>query len=289
MRIAITHTRIRPEERLLIDAFEGRGVTPEVIDVRRIVWDLDELQGWGRFDLVLDRSHSLTASRALGRILAALGVRVINSVEAIETCGDKLATSAALAAAGLPQPRTAVALDSESALDAVERIGYPAVIKPTVGSWGRLLARVNDRDAVEAIVEHRLSLGSAQQRVLYVQEHIDKPGRDLRVFVIGHSTIAAIARSSDHWVTNTARNASASGVEVSSEIAELSTRATEAVGADVAAVDLLECPRRGLLLNEVNHSMEFRNSIETTGVDIPGLVADYALGVAAGEREGAAV
>jgi [lysine-biosynthesis-protein LysW]--L-2-aminoadipate ligase len=284
------HSRVRVEERLLLDALEalgGPGVGVEMIDVRSVVVDLEDGAWWRSFDVLLDRSIGWNDSLALLHVLEGFGVRCVNPARAVETCGDKLRTSVALVGAGLPIPRTMIALGSESALDAVGRVGYPAVLKPPVGSWGRLVSRVNDRDAAEAVIEHRETLGSAAQRVHYIQEHVDKPGRDLRVFVGGGTPIAAIARHSAHWVTNTALGGRAEGIEVTPEIARLCEAAAGAVGADVCAIDLLECPRRGLLVNEVNHSMEFRNSIEATGVDIPRRVAELVLAI--GERAGEGV
>lgn len=289
MRIALTYTRLRVEERLLLDAFESIGVEVVPVDLRDAVFDLESPGDWAGFDLVVERSVSLTCSLTSVRILEGHGIRCMNPGRSIEICSDKLMTSIALAQAGVAQPRVLVGTSAESGLAAVEGIGYPAVLKPTVGSWGRLVARVNDRDAAEAVIEHRDTLGSVGQGVFYVQEHIDKPGRDIRVFVVGGDPIAAIARASAHWVTNTARGARASGLEISNELGGLCRRAAAAVGADVVAVDVLECPHRGLLINELNHSMEFRNSIETTGVDIPGHVARHAVSIAETARAAGAV
>ncbi|TVQ61781.1 MAG: lysine biosynthesis protein LysX [Phycisphaerales bacterium] len=288
MRLAMTFTRLRTEERLLLDAFESLGVRVEPIDLRRVVFDPSSLGEWSRYDAVIDRSVSLTGGLTAVRILEGLGVRCINTAEAIETCADKLRTTIALLRAGVPTPGVRVAIGPESGLEAIESIGYPGVLKPTVGSWGRLVARVNDRDAAEALLEHRDTLGSAQQSVVYAQEHIDKPGRDLRVFVVGGEAIAAIVRTSAHWVTNTARGATAAGLELTDELRELCIRAVAATGADVAAVDVLECPIRGPLVNEINHSMEFRNSITTTGVDIPALVARHSVRIAEASADRAA-
>lgn len=282
MRIALLHSRIRVEERLLIEAFEARGVDVRPIDLRDVVFDLADPAPWREFDVVLDRSLSLTSSLAAVRILEGFGVRCVNPAAAIDTCADKLSTSLALVRAGVPTPRVTVGLSEEAAQRAVEALGYPAVIKPTLGSWGRLVARVNDRDSAEALIEHRFTLGGVHHHVLYAQEHIDKPGSDVRVFVVGGRAIAAIRRHSAHWVTNTARGAKAEGLAVSPELADLCERAVGAVGADIAAVDVLECPRRGAMVNEINHSMEFRNSIDTTGVDIPGLMVEHVLGIASG-------
>lgn len=294
MRIALIYTRLRVEERMLLDAFEelGSAVTVEPVDVRTESFDLADPGKWSNYDLVLDRCVSLRASTTVTRVLERFGIRSINRADTIEIASDKLRTSLALEAAGIPTPRTIVAVEESGALRAVEQIGYPAVLKPTVGSWGRLLARVNDRDAAEAVIEHRATLGSSQQQVHYIQEHVDKPGADYRVFVVGGEPVAAIARHSEHWVTNTARGATAKGVEVTDVLGDLSRRAAEAVGGDVVAVDLFESPEsapggRRMLVNEVNHSMEFRNSVDTTGVNIPLLVAKHAAAVAEESQQGA--
>tara|TARA_E500000318_G_scaffold8683_3_gene8063 strand:- start:58475 stop:59443 length:969 start_codon:yes stop_codon:yes gene_type:complete len=280
MRIAMTYTRLRVEERMLIDAFEDLGADVTPIDLRTVVFNPTSLGEWAQYDAVFDRSLSLTNTLTSIRILESLGVRCINPLHAIETCADKLATTLAFIRAGVPTPEVRVAVDSDSGLDAIEQLGYPCVLKPTVGSWGRLVSRINDRDAAESILEHREVLGSVNHSVVYAQEHINKPDRDIRVFVVGGNAIAAIERRSEHWLTNTARGAVAAGMEVTPELADLSTRAVASVGADIAAVDLLECPSRGLLVNEINHSMEFRNSTTTTGVDIHRVVAQHTLDIA---------
>jgi [lysine-biosynthesis-protein LysW]--L-2-aminoadipate ligase len=171
-----------------------------------------------------------------------------------------------------------VAFTSESALQAIEELGYPVVLKPVVGSWGRLLARINDRDAAEAVLEHKETLGSYQHSIFYIQEYIAKPGRDIRAFVVGDHTICAIYRASGHWITNTAKGGQASNCPVTPKLDALCHRAAQAVGGGVLAIDVLEDPDRGFLVNEVNHTMEFRNSIHTTGVDIPAVVARYVVG-----------
>jgi [lysine-biosynthesis-protein LysW]--L-2-aminoadipate ligase len=214
------------------------------------------------------------------RLLESSGLTTVNSYHTAATCADKVLTDAALRTARVPQPRARVAFTPEAALEAIAELGYPAVLKPVVGSWGRLLARVNDRDAAEALLEHKETLGSYQHSIFYVQEYIAKPGRDIRAFVIGDETVGAIYRNAAHWITNTARGGQATRCPVTPEIDDLCRRAARAVSGAagaVVAIDLLEDPDRGLLVNEVNHTMEFRNSIEPTGVDIPARVVEYVL------------
>lgn len=155
-------------------------------------------------------------------------------------------------------------------------MGYPVVLKPAIGSWGRLMARVNDRDSAEAILEHKDTLGGIQHSLFYIQEYIEKPGRDIRAFVVGGETICAIERHSDHWITNTSRGGNAGTYPVTAELDNLCRRTSEAIGGGIQAVDVFESDR-GLLVNEVNYTMEFRNSIEPTGVNIPEKIIDYVL------------
>lgn len=288
MRIALLTSRIRVEERLLTEALEARGIDYELIDVRSAIFDIHDPAPWRRFDAALERCISQTQAVTAVRILESFGVPCVNPSQTIETCGDKLTTSLRLAAAGVATPRVKIALEPESALEAIEEMGYPAVLKPTVGSWGRLLARVNDRDAAEAIVEHKATLGSVQHSVFYVQEHVNKPGRDIRVFVVGNEAIAAIARESEHWITNTARGGTATNFEITPEVEGLCLRAAAAIGGNngsgaVLAIDLLETDDGRILVSEVNHTMEFRNSIAPTGVDIPGRIIGHVLDIARGD------
>lgn len=282
MRIAILHSRIRVEERLLTDAFQARGIDFDLIDLRQVVFDIHDAASWREYDAVLERCISQTQALAAVRCLERFGVPCVNPASVIDTCGDKLTTSLRLAQAGVATPRVRIALGGEAALQAVEQMGYPCVLKPAVGSWGRLLARVHDRDAAEAVIEHKETLGGPQHGVFYVQEYVDKPGRDLRVFMVGDEPIAGIVRESAHWITNTARGGKAAKFEVPDGMANLCRAAAKAVGGGVLAIDLLETRDGGVLVSEVNHTMEFRNSIEPTGVDIPGRIVDHVVSVARG-------
>jgi len=275
-RIAVIYDRLRPEEKMLFDAFERQGVPFEKLYAPQLVCDFSALSKLPQYDVVLERCVSQTRGLAVSRIFSALGARVLNAPEVIEVCGDKLATNAALARAGVKTPRTGVAFDTESALGLAQSFGYPVVLKPTVGSWGRMVSKLNDPDALSAVLEHKETLGGPQHKVFYLQEFVQKPGRDIRAFVVGGEVVAAIYRTSEHWVTNTARGAVASNCPLYDELAQTALAAAQAVGGGVVAVDLLES-ERGLLVNEVNHTMEFRNSVSTTGVDIPVKVVEYAL------------
>jgi len=283
MKVGILLSRIRVEEKWLIEALEKRGAAYDRIDDREVAFDLQDPAPWESYGAVLERSLSFSRGLYATQVLNSWGVPTINMAHVAMTCGDKLSTSAALARAGVPQPHVKVAFTPEAALEAIEAFGYPVVLKPVVGSWGRLLSKINDRDAAEAILEHKDTLGSYQHSVFYIQEYISKPGRDIRAFVIGEETVCAIYRNSPHWITNTARGGKGEVCPVTADLAELCQAAARAVGGGVLAIDVLEDPHRGLLVNEVNHTMEFHTTVPTTGVDIPGIMVDYTLAVARGD------
>jgi len=277
-RLAILTSRIRVEEKLLIDALKDRAIAFDIIDDGELLLDLSHPdERWRAYDAVLCRSMSQSRGLAVLHVLENWGVRVYNSATVTAICNDKLLTTLALLRAGIPTPRTLLAFDPQETIRGIEMLGYPVVLKPITGSWGRLLARINDRDAAEAVLEHQETLGSYQHHVHYVQEHIAKPQRDIRAFVVGSRTICAIYRTSEHWVTNTARGAVASNCPVTPELNRLCVRAAQAVGGGILAIDVLEDPQRGLLINEINATMEFRNSIAPTGVDIPNEMLEYVL------------
>lgn len=277
MRIGVLCSRIRAEEKLLFTELERRGLEYEKIDDREQIFNLHQREY--PFDVVLERSIQHSRALYMLKIMNDAGVPTVNSYHVALTCGDKFLTTQALVHAGAPTPRCLLAFTPESALEAMEQLGYPVVLKPVIGSWGRMVSKINDRDAAEAILEHRDVLGNYQHSIFYIQEYIDKPGRDIRTFVIGDECIAAIYRTSEHWITNTARGGIASKCSVTHELADLSIRAAHAVGGGVVAIDLLETRDGRMLVNEVNYTMEFRNSIETTGVNIPARIIDYVLEV----------
>jgi [lysine-biosynthesis-protein LysW]--L-2-aminoadipate ligase len=285
MRVAILLSRVRVEEKWLFEAFDNRGVAYDRLDDRETRFNLADGAPWEQYSVVLERSLSYGRGLYATQILNSWGIPTVNRAAVAATCGDKLVTSAVLEAAGVPQPNVRIAFTPEAALASIEELGYPVVLKPVVGSWGRLVSKVNDRESAEALLEHREMLGNYQQQIYYIQEYIRKPGRDIRAFVVGDETIAAIYRTAPHWITNTARGGVASNCPVTPEINEICIKAARAVGGGVLALDLFEDGDRGLLINEINHTMEFHSSVPATGIDIPGKVVDYALAVATAYEE----
>jgi len=284
-RIGVLYSRVRVEEKWIFAAMEGRRVDYERLDDRQISFDLTNPGFWQRFDAVLERSISYARGLYALKTLNSWGIKTVNTAAVAEACGDKIATANALSAAGVAQPATAIAFTPESALEVIETMGYPVVMKPAVGSWGRLLAKINDRDAAEAILEHKSVLGSYQHSIFYFQEYIQKPGRDIRVLMVGDRVLTAIYRKSPHWITNTARGGEGEICPIDPELEALCIQASRAVGGGILAVDIIEHPDKGYLVNEINHTLEFHTAQPTSGVDIAGVIVDYVIEVARGRVE----
>jgi [lysine-biosynthesis-protein LysW]---L-2-aminoadipate ligase len=274
IKIGFLYTRLRVEEKHLLEELEKR---PNVEVVRINDGDrfFDIAQAPEKVDVLFERSISYSRGVYISKIFQANGVTVVNTPEVAERCGDKYVTSQILTSAGIATPKVYMAFDEESALAAVEAMGYPCVLKPVVGSWGRLLAKVDSRSMAESLIEHKASLGVHHQ-VFYIQEYINKPGRDIRAFVIGDEPICAIYRASENWITNTARGGQASNCPLTPELSDICRKTAQAMGGGLLAVDVFETDN-GYTINEVNHTMEFRNSIATTGVDIPARMIDYVI------------
>jgi len=275
VRIALLHSTIRKEEKLILESALKRGIDVKIVDIRKEIFD--PLNFKTDFDIALERSVSTVKGDYAISFLESIGIPVVNSSKISRICGDKFLTSLLLSKAGIPTPRFALVFDFEKALEAVEELGgFPVVLKPPLGSWGRLLAKVNDRDSLEAIFEHRDLLGNPYHKAIYIQEYIKKPGRDIRAFIVGKEVICAVYRESEHWITNTARGAKTRNCPLTEELIEIGKGVAEAIGEGLLALDIFETDE-GLKVNEVNHTMEFRNSEEPTGVSISGAIVDYCL------------
>ena len=274
IRVGFLYTRLRAEEKYLLEAFgKHEGVEVVRINDGDLFFDISRIPE--PVDVMFERSISYSRGLYISKIYEANGVKVVNTSQVAERCGDKYVTSQILVREGIPTPRVLMAFDEESALAAADAIGYPFVMKPVVGSWGRLLAKVDDRSTAETIIEHKATLGVNHQ-VFYLQEYINKPGRDIRAFVVGEEPICAIYRASENWITNTARGGVATNCPLTPEMTDICQRTARAMGGGLLAIDLFETDN-GLVVNEVNHTMEFRNSITTTGVNIPALMIEYIL------------
>ncbi|HEY8446699.1 MAG TPA: lysine biosynthesis protein LysX [Thermomicrobiales bacterium] len=281
-KLGVLVSYLRQEEKLILTAARARGIDVTPVFDRDLVLDLsqpDAKHAGFDFDVVLDRCVAHSRAEYILRVFERWGVPTLNRSRATTICDDKARCSLVLEAAGLQTPRTLLAFSIESALEACESIGYPVVLKPVTGSWGRLLAKANGPEQARAILEQKKELGSFHHSIFYVQAYIEKPGRDIRAFVVGDRVLAASYRMAEHWITNTARGATSVACPITPEIEETTLRACAAVGARLAGVDLIETPD-GYAVVEVNTGGEFHGLMTTTDVDIAGEIVEEAIRMA---------
>jgi [lysine-biosynthesis-protein LysW]--L-2-aminoadipate ligase len=273
LRIALLYDVMRLDEKLLLSRLRERG-SVEAIHVPSSVIPLSLDGSSLSFDVAVERCISFYRAASTAFALEAYGVRVVNSGFSIAASGDKVWSLSLLHKHGVPVPRTLLAFTVEGAVEAAERLGYPVILKPIVGSWGRLQALADEPEDVRVVAEHREYMGGPY-KIHYVQEYIRKPGRDIRAVCIGDSVPAAIYRVSSHWITNTARGGKAVPAKVDGELEDIVLRACNALGVEVGGVDVVEDPDRGYLVLEVNAVPEFKNIMAVTGVDVAGAIAEY--------------
>jgi [lysine-biosynthesis-protein LysW]--L-2-aminoadipate ligase len=275
MHVGLLYSRIRQDEKLLLNELRERDHEVTKIDVRKEQFDtarppaiLDDV------DIVFDRCLATSRSLYLTKFIDSYDIPVINSPETAAICADKIKNSLALEDAGVTTPETKVAYTTDSAMTAIESFGYPCVLKPVTGSWGRLMAKIDSQSAAEAILEHKSTLGHYEHKVFYIQEFVDKPDRDIRVVAADGNPIAAMTRSSEHWVTNAAKGATAEAFEVNQRVRQLVTAASSAVGGGLLGIDLMETAE-GYTVHEVNHTVEFKALNEAVSVSLPTAVVDW--------------
>lgn len=277
MKLAMVYSLIRKDEKMLIEAADRLNIKLGKVRIQDLSFSVHGADV--NYDAVLERCISHLQAMYVLRFLNSYGITTVNTYEVAHMCGDKILTSLAFTKNNVPTPKTHVAFDQETALKIIEDIGYPVVMKPVIGSWGRLLAKVDNRTAAESIIEHKAVLGRYLHTVFYIQEFVKKPQRDIRAFVVGDETICAVYRNSKHWITNTAQGGVISRCDVDDELNDLCLRAADAVGGGVIAVDVMESDG-GFTVHEANYTMEFKNSVSPTGVDIPGRILKYLAQVA---------
>ncbi|MCX8204799.1 MAG: lysine biosynthesis protein LysX [Candidatus Nezhaarchaeota archaeon] len=274
--IAILYDRLRWEEKELLKAARAKGVEAKPVDAKSLSLLPSRDLPTSLASVVLQRCMSHYRGLYASAFLETCGVRVVNSFAATHVCGDKLLTSLVLFKAGLPTPPFAVAFTAQSALKAIGEIGLPVVLKPIVGSHGRLVSMASNLDIAKALLEHEEAMGNGLHRVHFIQRYIEKPSRDVRVVVVGGRVVASIYRYAPEgeWRTNVAIGGRAEPCRLSSEAEELALKSSELLGVEVAGVDLMEA-REGLLVNEVNPTVEFKGASQATGVDVAAAIISY--------------
>ena len=280
MKLSITFDRLRLEEKELQKEAEKAGCKSELIDVRKLSFNVTGKKinnGFG--DVVLQRCISYYRSVFLARILENFGVHVINSTKVSEACGNKLVTSMLLAKAGVPTPKTYVALDAESVFETAEKVGYPVVIKPFTGSWGRMVDIAKEPQTLGTIVEYRESMQSPVEHMYYIQEFVKRPPRDIRLIVAGDEVIASVYRNAPkgEWRTNVARGGTTTTFKLNKEIEDMTLRAAKAVGGGILGVDAMETKDHGYTIHEVNNTVEFKGAQASTEHRIAKKIVDYVI------------
>jgi [lysine-biosynthesis-protein LysW]---L-2-aminoadipate ligase len=277
--LIILYDVIRWEEKALYEAAMKKGVEVQNVDCKNLAIDLNDKDSKYKGQVVVQRSVSYFKNVHSTAALEGLGARVINPLHAAIMCGNKMYTHMELEKAGIRTPKAVAAFSEESAMKVLDNIGYPAVIKPTVGSWGRLIALLHDKEAARAVIEDREHMFPLYQ-VYYFEEFVKRPPRDIRAIVVGDKVVAAIYRYSGQgeWKTNMALGGHAETCPITNELEDICLKAKSAMSGQIVGVDLMESESQGLLVHEVNNTTEFKNTVRVTGIDIPGLMVDYALG-----------
>ncbi|MDE1826883.1 MAG: lysine biosynthesis protein LysX [Thaumarchaeota archaeon] len=274
--LSILYDTIRWEEKALFDAAKKKGIDATMVDCKSLSINLDKTEE--RYGTAIQRCVSYYRSLHSTAALEGKGVNVINSLNTSIFAGNKLFTHMLLVKNGIPTPFSAVAFSGEAAIDTLEKRGYPMVLKPTVGSWGRMIALLKDRDSAEGIMETRESMYPIYQ-VYYLEEFVNRPPRDIRAIMVGDEVVAAIYRYSGNgqWKTNMALGGKAEPMKVTKELEDICIKAKNAVQGQIVGVDLMESKENGMVVHEVNNTTEYKNTVRVTGVDIPALMIDYAM------------
>lgn len=279
--IGLVYDRIRWDEKALIRAATKARIDLKLVDLKKTC--IDTLSNPAKLkekfgDIVLQRCVSYFRGLHVTAVLENSGLQVINPFNVSLVCGNKLFLTLALCKAAIPFPKTLTAFTEEGVFEALEKLGYPAVIKPVVGSWGRLIALIKDKESAQAIVESREQMRNSLLQIYYIQEYVQRPPRDLRILVVGEEVIAASYRYSpkDDWRTNVARGGTSEPCPITKQLEDIALKTAEAIGGGILAVDCMESPR-GILVHEVNSTVEFRGLYSATKVDIPGKIINYAI------------
>jgi [lysine-biosynthesis-protein LysW]--L-2-aminoadipate ligase len=274
--VTVLYDTIRWEEKALLEAGKKKNIDLQMLDCKKLSLDLDsEVKDYGT---ILQRCVSYYRNLHSTAGLEGMGVNVINCLNTGIFAGNKLFTHMLLKKQKISTPFATVSFSKEAALESLEKHGYPQIIKPTIGSWGRMVSKINDTDSAEGIIESREKMYPIYQ-IHYLEEFVQRPPRDIRAIVVGDKVVAAIYRSSGNgsWKTNMALGGVAEKCAVSNEMEDICIKAKNAVQGQIVGVDLMESKDKGLVVHEINNTTEFKNTVRVCEVDIPSLMIDYAV------------
>jgi len=276
--LTLLYDTIRWEEKAIYEAAKKKGIELKKIDCKDLVIDLNTSNSVFSNQIIIQRCVSYFKSLHSTAALEGLGAKVINPLNTAINCGNKLFTHMLMNKNGIKTPKVLTAFSSESALSALNDFGYPIIIKPTIGSWGRLIALLRDKEAAKAVFEDREHMFPLYQ-IYYLEEFVSRPPRDIRAIVVGDSVVAAIYRYSekDEWKTNMALGGRAENCPITNELEDICIKSSQAVGGKIVGVDLMESSKDGLVVHEVNNTTEFKNTVRITGINIQDIIVDYSL------------
>jgi [lysine-biosynthesis-protein LysW]---L-2-aminoadipate ligase len=276
--LTLLYDTIRWEEKAIYEAAKKKGIEIKKIDCKDLILDLNTLNSEYDNQIIIQRCVSYFKSLHSTAALEGLGAKVINPLTTAIICGNKLFTHMLIQKKGIRTPKVITAFSSQSALSALDDFGYPAIIKPTIGSWGRLIALLQDKEAAKAVFEDREHMFPLYQ-IYYLEEFVSRPPRDIRAIVVGDNVVAAIYRYSekDEWKTNMALGGRAENCPITGELEDICIKSSQAVGGKIVGVDLMESSKDGLVVHEVNNTTEFKNTVRITGINIQDMIVDYSL------------
>jgi [lysine-biosynthesis-protein LysW]--L-2-aminoadipate ligase len=283
VELCIIYDKVRFEEKVLYEKAQKKGIKAQIVDGKTVTITTDsKKKDLALGDVIMQRSVSHYRGLYLTACLEFLGFPVINKFSVGETCGNKLLTSLVLAKSKIPTPKTHFAFSAGSAMETMSKTGFPLVLKPIVGSWGRGVFPLRDEEIAGMVVEMREEDDSPFARIYYVQEMIDRPPRDIRCVVVGDQLVTAVYRYSaqNEWRTNVARGGKAELTPITKELEELALKAAKAVGGGILGVDMMEDKKRGLIVHEVNNTVEFHGAASVSKADIPAAMIEYAVRIA---------
>ncbi|RNJ76378.1 MAG: lysine biosynthesis protein LysX [Nitrosopumilus sp. H8] len=276
-RVCIVFDRLRTEEKMLQKEASELGCECVMRDAKTTQINTDTKAGRDFGDVALERCVSYFRGLHFTACLEFLDVPVINNFAVAGICGNKMFMTARLKKSGVPTPKTYFSFSGEAAAENAKETGYPLVIKPVIGSWGRGVMPIRDGDAMDAILEIRGVTDGPHDRIYYMQEMVKRPPRDIRVITVGGAPVAAMYRRSSGFKTNLALDGEPELCKITGEIGELATRASEAVGGGILGVDMMEDESRGLLVHEVNNTVEFKGIAKVAEQNIPRAMVKFAL------------
>ena len=274
MRMGIMLSRIRMDEKALIAEANLRGVEVVPLDNKTLGFALEHPHL--ELDVVLDRCVDQHRAAYALTVLESWHIPTVNRQAVVETYGNRLLASLALQEKGVPMPEVRVAFTPESALEAMEGLGYSVVLKPVEGPQGQLVSRIQDKYTARTVLEHKKILGAYHHSIFFIQKYIESPGYDIRAYVVGDQTVAAVSVMTDHWISPISDGGLVTNYPVTEELNGLAVSAAQAAGGGIMTVDIIQTKDAWYVV-EIGPSTGLTEASEVTGVNISGHFMDYVL------------